>query len=312
MIERVYEIQYVNQWRRLWALFIDLFLYLIFFVPGTFALLLISFEQSTIGYFAIYLVLLLLFFQVYLTVSLGGSLGKLTTNTKVVNRQKQYITVWQAIIRALPFWITSVYLIVFLNYILSHLPGYQYPTSIQEALLVIIDQGQYFFNSIWLIIVLGLLLIDHMVAMFTPARRTLHDLFAGTYAITRASYYSQVENNHSYRQQIVGTEVTLQSYRSNCALENHLPRKATVKKLLVSENDSMRLYLIEMEQELEIEGRVEAAQLFVVQLQEEHTTLQSGRNQVVFLLSLSPDADWERNVGVSAQKMQFLDFVIVV
>ncbi|HAS42358.1 MAG TPA: hypothetical protein DCS93_17910 [Microscillaceae bacterium] len=311
MIERVYDIRYVNQWRRLWALFIDLFLYLVFFVPGTFALLLISFEQSTIGYFAIYLVLLLLFFQVYLTVSLGGSVGKLTTNIKVVNRQKKYIAIWQAVVRTLPFWVAAIYLIAFLNYILDHLPSYEYPTSIQGAFWVIVDQGRHFFNSIWIIIVLGVLLVDHILALFTPARQTLHDLFAGTYAITRASYYSQAENKQSYRQQIVGAEITLQNYRSNCALEKHLPRKAIVKKLLVSENDSMRLYLIEFEQELKVEGRGEAARLFVVQLQDEHTTLQSGRNQVVFLLSLSPSADWERNLGIAEQEMQFLDFVVV-
>ena len=93
MIERVYNVHYANQWRRLWALLLDLFLYLIFFVPFTFALLLISFEQRTVSYFAVYLIALLTFFQIYLTTRLGGSLGKLTTNIKVVNRQKQYITV---------------------------------------------------------------------------------------------------------------------------------------------------------------------------------------------------------------------------
>ncbi|OJJ22597.1 hypothetical protein BKI52_07920 [marine bacterium AO1-C] len=288
-----------------------MFLYLIFFVPGTFALLLISFEQRTIGYFAIYLVFLLLFFQVYLTLSLGGSVGKLTTNIKVVNRKKQYITIWQAIIRALPFWITAAYLIAFLNYILAYLPGYQYPATIQDALQIIINQGQHFFNSIWLAIVLGLLIIDHAIAFVTPTRQTLHDFFAGTYAITRASYYSQTDDKHSYRQQIIGATITLQNYRSNCMLESHLPRKANVKKLLVSENKAMRLYLIELDKELKIEGRVDASRLFVVQLQDEHTTLQTGRNQVVFLLSLSPEADWERNLGIAEQELQFIDFVVV-
>lgn len=311
MIERVYNVHYVNQWRRLWALLLDLFLYLIFFVPFTFALLLISFEQRTVGYFALYLVALLTFFQVYLTTRLGGSLGKLTTNIKIVNRQKQYIKIYQAVIRALPFWLVSCYLISFLYDILQVLPDYEYPTTIEEALKIIVLYGQSYFNSIWLAIILGVLIADHIVVIAIPGKQTLHDVFAGTYAITRESYYAQTDRANAYRQGILESVITLQNYRAGSILERLMPQKAVVKNVLLPNDNQLRLFLIEFEKEIVIEGRIKAGHQFIVQLQNEHTTLRAGRNQVVFLLSIVGDLDFKRSLEITEKDMQFIDFVVV-
>lgn len=311
MIERAFEVVYVSQWRRLGALLLDLFLYLIFFVPVTFALLLISFEQRTIIYFTLYLVLLLAFFQVYLTMHLGGSVGKLTFNIKVVTRQKKYASIFRAIIRTLPFIIITIYLISFLSYMLHNLPGNQYPTTIAEAYYALIYFGNGFFDEVGLAIIGGVLMADHIVVFATPGKQTLHDVLAGTYTITRDSYYASQYKKPPYLHNIIGQVINLRNYRQNSILEKLLPQKALIKTLFTSNKSQQSFFVAILENEIKIEGREIASDHFIIQLQSEHTTLQTGRNQVVYFLAVPAGLNTDNICDVEESKLQFIDFVMV-
>lgn len=311
MIKSAFKVQYVKQWRRFWAFLLDLFLYIIFFVPVTIALLLISFEQKTIVYFSLYLIFLITFFQVYLTVRLGGSVGKLTFDIKVVTKEKKYINMGQAVVRTFPFIVASIYLVVFLGYILNHLPNNEYPTTISKAYQTILSSGKVYFADPWIIIVAGILVVDHMLVFAIPGKQTLHDLLAGTYAITRESFYAEQDNKNPYLLNVVGKEILLKNYRANSILEKILPQKALVKSYIVAENKELNLFLLVLNNEIKLEERGIVTSKLIVQLQNEHTSLRPGRNQVVYLLAPPANIDFERQYELLEEQLQFIDFVVV-
>lgn len=311
MIKSAFNVQYVNKFRRFLAFLLDLFLYIIFFVPVTIALLLISFEQKTILYFCLYMLFLVGFFQVYLTVRLGGSVGKLTLDIKVVNHEKEYISLGQAIIRIFPYVLASIYLIIFLNYMLTNLPPTQYPTSIIEAFRTVIFFGKQYFTHPSVIIVVGVLLIDYLLVFVIPGRQTLHDLLAGTYAITRDSFHVARDNKSPYLMSVIGQTILLKNYRSNSILAKMFPQKAVVKSFVKVENGELNMFLLELTKQVKLEERNIVTKQLVVQLQEEHSSLRTGRNQVVYLLAPPANTNFNGRYELEEDDLQFLDFVVV-
>lgn len=311
MIKSAFNVQYANRFRRFLAFLLDLFLYIIFFVPVTIALLLISFEQKTILYFCLYMIFLIGFFQVYLTVRLGGSVGKLTFDIKVVSREKTYITSGQAIVRIFPYLLMGVYLIVFLNYMLVNLPTTTYPTSITEAILTVAFFGKQYFAHPSVIIVVGILLLDYLLFFAIPGRQTLHDLLAGTYAITRESFYLERDNKNPYLMHIIGQTILLKNYRSNSVLAKMFPQKAGVRSYVKVGNGELNMFLLDLTREVKLEERNISTKQLVLQLQDEHTSLRTGRNQVVYLLAPPVDIDFKGRYEISEDDLQFLDFAVV-
>ena len=311
MIKSAFKVQYVKQSRRFWAFLLDLFLYIIFFVPVTFALLLISFEQKTIVYFTFYLIFLIAFFQVYLTTRLGGSVGKLTFDIKVVTRQKEYISMGQALARSFPFIVASIYLIVFLSYMLNNLYQNKPPMSVLGAYEQILYAGKVYFADPWIVIVAGILVVDHMLVFAIPGRQTLHDLFAGTYAITRESFYAEQSHKNPYLLNVVGRDVLLKNYRANSILEKVLPRPALVKSYISAENTALNLFLLVLENEIKLEERGIVTTQLIVQLQNEHSSLRPGRNQVVYLLAPPANINFNGLYELREEDLQFIDFAIV-
>lgn len=311
MIKSAFNVQYANRFRRFLAFLLDLFLYIIFFVPVTIALLLISFEQKTILYFCLYMLFLIGFFQVYLTIRLGGSVGKLTFDIKVVNREKAYITWGQAIVRIFPYVLTGAYLIVFLNYMLVNLPTTTYPTSITEAIFTVAFFGKQYFAHPSVIIVVGVLLLDYLLFFAIPGRQTLHDLLAGTYTITRESFYIERDNKNPYLMNIIGQTILLKNYRSNSVLAKMFPQDAVVKSYVKIGSGELNMFLLDLSKEVKLEERNIATKQLVLQLQDEHTSLRTGRNQVVYLLAPPADIDFTGRYEVFEDDLQFLDFVVV-
>ncbi|WP_045114964.1 RDD family protein [Microscilla marina] len=186
-----------------------------------------------------------------------------------------------------------------------------YPTSIPDAFRTVIFWGKQYFSQPLAIIVGGILLLDYCLAFAVPGRQTLHDLLAGTYAITRESFYAEYNNKNPYLMNIIGETVLLKNYRSNSILATSFPQKAVVKAYVKLDNDRLNMFLLELTRQVKLEGRNIMSNHLVIQLQDEHSSLRSGRNQVVYLLAPPANIDFEARYELTENELLFLDFVVV-
>jgi len=108
----------------------------------------------------------------------GATLGKMSCGIKVINAQGKKLGLFYAYARAFPFLVAAVVALAS-RIVLFSVPGFESATSF-------VALGQLKTPTYWDAVnplVTVLILIDCIVAAFTPRKRALHDLLADSYCV---------------------------------------------------------------------------------------------------------------------------------
>jgi uncharacterized RDD family membrane protein YckC len=173
-VERLEQEDFIGFWKRVLATILDLLIILIpaVFVYWIFNSLAVSLH-SEIPIILEYIFFVV--FDVFMIVRFGGTPGKLVLKMKIVNQQGNIPTLKEALIRNI-FRIISTIFSMIVGVSLYDLTVISTTLNLWAPLATDLSK------------ILGLImLVDYLFVAFTPRKRALHDMMAGTYVVDKSA-----------------------------------------------------------------------------------------------------------------------------
>lgn len=173
-VERLEQEDFIGFWKRVLATILDLLIILIpaVIVYWIFNSLAVSLH-SEIPIILEYIVFVV--FDVFMIVRFGGTPGKLVLKMKIVNQQGNIPTLKEALIRNI-FRIISTIFSMVVGVSLYDLTVISTTLNLWAPLATDLSK------------ILGLImLVDYLFVAFTPRKRALHDMMAGTYVVDKSA-----------------------------------------------------------------------------------------------------------------------------
>lgn len=173
-VERLEQEDFIGFWKRVLATILDLLIILIpavivYWIFNSLAVSLHS-EIPIILEYIFFVV-----FDIFMIVRFGGSPGKLVLKMKIVNQQGNIPTLKEALIRN-TFRIISTIFSMIVGVSLYDLTVISTTLNLWAPLATDLSK------------ILGLImLVDYLFVAFTPRKRALHDMMAGTYVVEKSS-----------------------------------------------------------------------------------------------------------------------------
>lgn len=173
-VERLEQEDFIGFWKRVLATILDLLIILIpavivYWIFNSLAVSLHS-EIPIILEYIFFVV-----FDVFMIVRFGGTPGKLVLKMKIVNQQGSIPTLKEALIRNI-FRIISTIFSMIVGVSLYDLTVISTTLNLWAPLATDLSK------------ILGLImLVDYLFVAFTPRKRALHDMMAGTYVVDKSA-----------------------------------------------------------------------------------------------------------------------------
>ncbi|MEK4235215.1 RDD family protein [Paenibacillus sp. FSL R5-0475] len=173
-VERLEQEDFIGFWKRVLATILDLLIILIpavivYWIFNSLAISLHS-EIPIILEYIFFVV-----FDVFMIVRFGGTPGKLVLKMKIVNQQGNIPTLKEALIRNI-FRIMSTIFSMIVGVSLYDLTVISTTLNLWAPLATDLSK------------ILGLImLVDYLFVAFTPRKRALHDMMAGTYVVDKSA-----------------------------------------------------------------------------------------------------------------------------
>ncbi|MEK4344023.1 MULTISPECIES: RDD family protein [unclassified Paenibacillus] len=173
-VERLEQEDFIGFWKRVLATILDLLIILIpavivYWIFNSLAVSLHS-EIPIILEYIFFVV-----FDVFMIVRFGGTPGKLVLKMKIVNQQGNIPTLKEALIRNI-FRIISTIFSMIVGVSLYDLTVISTTLNLWAPLATDLSK------------ILGLImLVDYLFVAFTPRKRALHDMMAGTYVVDKSA-----------------------------------------------------------------------------------------------------------------------------
>ncbi|WP_339801058.1 RDD family protein [Paenibacillus sp. FSL R5-0744] len=173
-VERLEQEDFIGFWKRVLATILDLLIILIpavivYWIFNSLAVSLHS-EIPIILEYIFFVV-----FDVFMIVRFGGTPGKLVLKMKIVNQQGNIPTLKEALIRNI-FRIISTIFSMVVGVSLYDLTVISTTLNLWAPLATDLSK------------ILGLImLVDYLFVAFTPRKRALHDMMAGTYVVDKSA-----------------------------------------------------------------------------------------------------------------------------
>ncbi|OME72307.1 hypothetical protein BSK65_08015 [Paenibacillus odorifer] len=173
-VERLEQEDFIGFWKRVLATILDLLIILIpavivYWIFNSLAVSLHS-EIPIILEYIFFVV-----FDVFMIVRFGGTPGKLILKMKIVNQQGNIPTLKEALIRNI-FRIMSTIFSMIVGVSLYDLTVISTTLNLWAPLATDLSK------------ILGLImLVDYLFVAFTPRKRALHDMMAGTYVVDKSA-----------------------------------------------------------------------------------------------------------------------------
>ncbi|MEK3662228.1 RDD family protein [Paenibacillus sp. FSL F4-0236] len=173
-VERLEQEDFIGFWKRVLATILDLLIILIpavivYWIFNSLAISLHS-EIPIILEYIFFVV-----FDVFMIVRFGGTPGKLVLKMKIVNQQGNIPTLKEALIRNI-FRIISTIFSMIVGVSLYDLTVISTTLNLWAPLATDLSK------------ILGLImLVDYLFVAFTPRKRALHDMMAGTYVVDKSA-----------------------------------------------------------------------------------------------------------------------------
>ncbi|WP_405175792.1 RDD family protein [Paenibacillus sp. FSL H8-0261] len=173
-VERLEQEDFIGFWNRVLATILDLLIILIpavivYWIFNSLAISLHS-EIPIILEYIFFVV-----FDVFMIVRFGGTPGKLVLKMKIVNQQGNIPTLKEALIRNI-FRIISTIFSMIVGVSLYDLTVISTTLNLWAPLATDLSK------------ILGLImLVDYLFVAFTPRKRALHDMMAGTYVVDKSA-----------------------------------------------------------------------------------------------------------------------------
>ncbi|WP_375105010.1 RDD family protein [Paenibacillus sp. RS8] len=173
-VERLEQEDFIGFWKRVLATILDLLIILIpavivYWIFNSLAVSLHS-EIPIILEYIFFVV-----FDIFMIVRFGGSPGKLVLKIKIVNQQGNIPTLKEALIRNI-FRIISTIFSMIVGVSLYDLTVISTTLNLWAPLATDLSK------------ILGpIMLVDYLFVAFTPRKRALHDMMAGTYVVDKSA-----------------------------------------------------------------------------------------------------------------------------
>ncbi|MEK3751741.1 RDD family protein [Paenibacillus sp. FSL E2-8871] len=173
-VERLEQEDFIGFWKRVLATILDLLIILIpavivYWIFNSLAVSLHS-EIPIILEYIFFVV-----FDIFMIVRFGGTPGKLVLKMKIVNQQGNIPTLKEALIRNI-FRIISTIFSMIVGVSLYDLTVISTTLNLWAPLATDLSK------------ILGLImLVDYLFVAFTPRKRALHDMMAGTYVVDKSA-----------------------------------------------------------------------------------------------------------------------------
>ncbi|AIQ34128.1 hypothetical protein R50345_05420 [Paenibacillus sp. FSL R5-0345] len=173
-VERLEQEDFIGFWKRVLATVLDLLIILIpavivYWIFNSLAVSLHS-EIPIILEYIFFVV-----FDIFMIVRFGGSPGKLVLKIKIVNQQGNIPTLKEALIRNI-FRIISTIFSMIVGVSLYDLTVISTTLNLWAPLATDLSK------------ILGpIMLVDYLFVAFTPRKRALHDMMAGTYVVDKSA-----------------------------------------------------------------------------------------------------------------------------
>ncbi|WP_449600673.1 RDD family protein [Paenibacillus sp. Marseille-Q9583] len=173
-VERLEQEDFIGFWKRVLATILDLLIILIpavivYWIFNSLAVSLHS-EIPIILEYIFFVV-----FDVFMIVRFGGTPGKLVLKMKIVNQQGNIPTLKEALIRNIFRIISTIF---------SMIVG----VSLYDLTMISTTLNLWAPLATDLSKILGLImLVDYLFVAFTPRKRALHDMMAGTYVVDKSA-----------------------------------------------------------------------------------------------------------------------------
>lgn len=173
-VERLEQEDFIGFWKRVLATILDLLIILIpavivYWIFNSLAVSLHSEIPIILEY------ILFVVFDVFMIVRFGGTPGKLVLKMKIVNQQGNIPTLKEALIRNI-FRIISTIFSMIVGVSLYDLTVISTTLNLWAPLATDLSK------------ILGLImLVDYLFVAFTPRKRALHDMMAGTYVVDKSA-----------------------------------------------------------------------------------------------------------------------------
>lgn len=171
-VERLEQEDFIGFWKRVLATFLDLFIILIpavivYWIFNSLAVSLRSEIPIILEY------ILFIVFDVFMIVRFGGTPGKLVLKMKIINQQGNYPTLKEALIRNIFRIISTIF---------SMIVG----VSLYDFTAISTNLVLWAPLATDLSKILGpIMLVDYLFVAFSPRKRALHDMMAGTYVVDK-------------------------------------------------------------------------------------------------------------------------------
>lgn len=173
-VERLEQEDFIGFWKRVLATILDL---LIILIPAVIVYWIFN-SLAVSLYSEIPIILEYIFFvvfDVFMIVRFGGTPGKLVLKMKIVNQQGNIPTLKEALIRNI-FRIISTIFSMIVGVSLYDLTVISTTLNLWAPLATDLSK------------ILGLImLVDYLFVAFTPRKRALHDMMAGTYVVDKSA-----------------------------------------------------------------------------------------------------------------------------
>ncbi|HUI91384.1 MAG TPA: RDD family protein [Chitinivibrionales bacterium] len=176
-------ITYIGFWRRVVAMIVDgvVLLPVILF---NFPLIKFNFNHKTVVP-AIITAALIYFFYIFFLTKFGGTPGKLFLGYRIVYKNGGYLSVQSALIRYLPYFLSSVATVLKQMYAFHHIPDGIVYTGINESSKMITTYAgpMNFIDSFSSF----LIFVDCLVIACNKKKRAVHDFLADSYVVDKMS-----------------------------------------------------------------------------------------------------------------------------
>lgn len=173
-IERLEQEDFIGFWKRVLATVLD---FLIILIPAVIVYWIFN-SLAVSLHSEIPIILEYIFFvvfDIFMIVRFGGSPGKLVLKIKIVNQQGNIPTLKEALIRNI-FRIISTIFSMIVGVSLYDLTVISTTLNLWAPLATDLSK------------ILGpIMLVDYLFVAFTPRKRALHDMMAGTYVVDKSA-----------------------------------------------------------------------------------------------------------------------------
>jgi uncharacterized RDD family membrane protein YckC len=173
-VERLENEDFIGFWKRVLASILDL---LVILIPAVIVYMLFNSLavslHSEIPIILEYIIFIV--FDIFMIVRFGGSPGKLILKIKIVNGQGKYPTLKEALVRNI-FRIISTIFSMIVGVSLYDLTAISTNLALWAPLANDLSK-----------ILAPIMLVDYLFVAFTPRKRALHDIMAGTYVVDKSA-----------------------------------------------------------------------------------------------------------------------------